>query len=150
MWSFPAADETWVPYLAHEKGLDFEPAATQGICGALDALSALPGRNPARGLVLYNDTTEAAQFLAVTAGGLLDALPASPGLLARLPCLAAHLPAVYTIPPFETDAAAYLWAETVLLPNTSKTAQVRYPQWGCRMKKVAHCRIDEAPFSVLP
>ena len=117
MWSYPDADAHWLSYLSGTRGVRFAVAADASPCTLLHDPSV---SRAVRGVVRYDDGgLDAPRWLAVSAAGLYDGIPASDTTLARHPCLAA-LPTVFSIPRnFTTDLEAYAWAVTALLPRTS-------------------------------
>ena len=122
MWPYPQADAEWLSFL-RSKGVNFTVAADSSPCTLLadDRLS-----RAVKGIVRFDDTSplDAPRWLAASAAGLYDGLPATNASLARWPCLAA-LPIVADIPgDFGDDLAAYAWATEHLLPHASTSLLV--------------------------
>eukprot|EP00928_Gymnodinium_smaydae_P081596 TRINITY_DN65081_c0_g1_i1.p1 TRINITY_DN65081_c0_g1~~TRINITY_DN65081_c0_g1_i1.p1 ORF type:complete len:558 (-),score=43.42 TRINITY_DN65081_c0_g1_i1:151-1824(-) len=127
MWSYPEADQHWLAYLAQEKAINFRRISDASLCSVLQEVKAMK-TDVVRGIVTYEESpnVNALPFLAVTAAGLLDALPVSEALRLRSPCLQ-QMPVLLQIPAastFSSDLAAYQWGVAHLLANTSKRMQV--------------------------
>lgn len=125
MWSYPAADTVWVPWVERKLNSSFTVlTGDDTICNLLQV-----HQDKINGMVMYQPDTDASPFVALTASGLLDALPVQQSQLDRLPCLQA-LPVITTIPqPPPANATAtldeqlYNWALQTY-PNASKAVVV--------------------------
>lgn len=127
MWPFPEADGHWIEYLQQQRNLTFQTSSgcDGSLCSVLTAARQAGIADNIKGVVVYNDSCEAAKFLATTAAGLFGGVPVSREWMRAHPCISQLLPTtVYTVPDFASDQAAYEWAILHLLPNTSKTLQV--------------------------
>ena len=120
MWPYPEADAQWMKYLQNEKNISFEVAADASICTLLgyDAV-----RTAVKGIVMYeeNPSLDALKWVAVSAAGIYDGIPATAAMLEQHKCIAA-LPVVFKVPPassFSNDLAVYAWAIEKLLPLAS-------------------------------
>eukprot|EP00935_MAST-01C_sp_MAST-1C-sp1_P001307 g1307.t1 len=121
-WPYPQADQVWLDYLAETKGMTGKILKNSSICTLLQ-----PFASSVKGLIMYEDAAQfnSLRFLAMTAGGLHDALPITAQLLQKHACLA-KLPVTLRIPSaasFANDLAAYEWGIANLLPLTSKRTQ---------------------------
>ena len=125
MWSYPKADTVWVPWVEGKLNRSFT-ILTGGdiICTLVRA-----HQDQVNGMVMYQPETDASSFVALTASGLLDALPVQQSQLDRLACLQA-LPVITTIPePPPANATAtrdeqlYHWALQTY-PNVSQAVVV--------------------------
>lgn len=125
MWPYPDADVTWLQYLKTTKHLDFAVLKDASLCTLLSdrRIAGL-----VKGVVMYESSRviDALKWLAVTAAGLMDAVPVTAEMVARHACLS-QLPVVQTLPrasAFGSDLAAYAWAVEHLAPATSKKVLV--------------------------
>ena len=108
MWPYPEADAQWMRYLQDQKNITFEVAADASICTLLGYEAV---RNAVRGIVLYEEerSLDALKWVAVSAAGIYDGIPATAAMLEQHKCIAA-LPVVFKVPPassFSNDLAVY-------------------------------------------
>jgi hypothetical protein len=121
-WPFPQADETWIEFLREKKQMQPVVLADASVCTLVQPFLPL-----VKGVVLYEESSSinSLKFLAMTAGGLYDALPVTAQMQQKHACLG-NMTTVFTIPAassFPSDLHAYSWATKTLLPQTSKQTQ---------------------------
>lgn len=124
-WPLPSADAHWLRYLEQTKGIGFDPAKDAALCTIL--ADARVGQK-VKGVIAYEPSSvlDALQYAAVSAGGLHDAIPATPAMMKKHACLAV-LPVVLATPSASTfvdDLAVYQWMVTTLLPHSSTKVMV--------------------------
>jgi hypothetical protein len=118
-WPYPAADATWLEYWKRKLK---QPATVLEDAGVCTILTQVPSAAAAvKGVDAWepSDRIDALQWIAATAAGLLDAVPATTSMIAANPCLAS-LPVVLVLPlaeTFSTDLDAYEWMLQNLLSN---------------------------------
>ena len=124
-WPLPGADAHWLHYLEQSKGIGFDRAKDAALCTIL--ADPRVGKQ-VKGVITYESSAQldALQYAAVSAGGLLDAIPATPAMLKRHACLDV-LPVLLTIPAattFTDNLAVYAWMIKELLPQSSTKVMV--------------------------
>eukprot|EP00038_Savillea_parva_P013494 m.211122 g.211122 ORF g.211122 m.211122 type:complete len:610 (+) comp25378_c0_seq1:200-2029(+) len=142
MWSYPAADATWIPHWAKRLGESADVLPNADLCTVFGVPAVAAA---VKGVVLYEASAEidALRWVAATAAGLYDAVPMTTLLRASNPCFA-QLPVALQLPSaasFATDLDAYQWMVDHLLRTNGTTPSPQPPVLvgACRSWKNYTC-----------